>query len=537
MKSKKNIGVMLDCSRNAVMSPEQLKKFICTLERIGYNSLQLYMEDTYEVDGEPFFGHLRGGYSKAELKELDAYAAQHGVELIPCIQTLAHFNQLVMWDAYKPINDVNDILLVGNERTYELIDKLFSVCAECFTTKKLHIGMDEAVMMGRGKYYEQHGDRKRFDLLLEHLERVRGMAQKYNFELMMWSDMFFRIANNGRYSVDGANIPDYVKAATPNDVTLVYWDYYQKDEERYNQMLSCHKQFGQPVTFAGGARKWYGFQADNAGTIIRTRAALSACEKNGINDILITLWGDDGNECPVYAVLPSLVYAFEAANGNYSVDNARARFEELTGESWDDFMLFDMPLGELVREAELGTGAKEMLLSDCFLGKFDATVIGDGSERAEYARLAERFAAARLRSGSYGYLFEHYERLCRALAVKYDLGYRTKTAYKAGDLQALSALLPEYDSAIRLTEEFLEAFRRMWYHDNKAHGFDVQDIRIGGSLQRMKSCRARLGEYVEGRLDRIEELEAPMLDIYAEPHGKRLPQHNNYAFIATANIL
>ena len=50
------LGAMFDCSRNAVLRPETVKKWIDELSALGYTSLMLYMEDTYEVEGEPFFG-------------------------------------------------------------------------------------------------------------------------------------------------------------------------------------------------------------------------------------------------------------------------------------------------------------------------------------------------------------------------------------------------------------------------------------------------------------------------------------------------
>ena len=97
INSFRNFGVMIDCSRNAVMTIKQLKKFITVISRMGYNQVQLYMEDTYEVDGEPFFGYLRGKYSKQELKELDDFAYGLGVELVPNIQTLAHMGAFTKW--------------------------------------------------------------------------------------------------------------------------------------------------------------------------------------------------------------------------------------------------------------------------------------------------------------------------------------------------------------------------------------------------------------------------------------------------------
>ena len=151
------LGVMLDCSRNAVMSVAELKNFILMLKKTGYNCLQLYTEDTYEIEGEPQFGYRRGKYTKAELKEIDAFAKKNGVELMPCIQTLAHLNQIFRYPKYQKINDANDILLVDDERTYELIEKMIATCAECFTSRNIHIGMDEAHMLGRGRYYDLYG--------------------------------------------------------------------------------------------------------------------------------------------------------------------------------------------------------------------------------------------------------------------------------------------------------------------------------------------------------------------------------------------
>ena len=88
----KRFGVMLDMSRNAVMKPCEVKKFASIIKSFGYNMIQLYTEDTYEIDGEPYFGYLRGRYSKEELCDIVEYCNSIGVEVIPCIQTLAHLN-------------------------------------------------------------------------------------------------------------------------------------------------------------------------------------------------------------------------------------------------------------------------------------------------------------------------------------------------------------------------------------------------------------------------------------------------------------
>lgn len=133
-------GIMIDCSRNAVMTPEAIKRFVNIISALGYDTLMLYTEDTYEVDGEPLFGYQRGRYSKDELRDVDNYCFQNNVELVPCIQTLAHLNSIFKWsDEYEKIRDYDDILLVDDERTYQLIDRMFSSLASCLRSRRIHI--------------------------------------------------------------------------------------------------------------------------------------------------------------------------------------------------------------------------------------------------------------------------------------------------------------------------------------------------------------------------------------------------------------
>ena len=265
---------------------------------------------------------------------------------------------------------------------------------------------------------------------------------------------------------------------------------------------------------------------------------MRSCKDNGIENIFITLWGDNGNECPVQAVYPSLVYAAQCVAGDYSLETAKKTFESLFGERWDDFMLFDLSMSaQFPLYRECATGAKEMLYGDCFLGKFDSTVRGDGEENKVFADYCEKLQSAKGRSKRYAYIFESYEKLCRTLSVKYDLGYRTRRSYQSGDKEGLKKLVDEYTLVIGYVEEFYEAFRKMWFALYKPHGFDVHDIRIGGLLQRLKSCKRRLEAYRNGETEIIEELEEKLFNALACEEEKSIPRYNVYSGIATLNKL
>lgn len=506
----KRFGVMLDMSRNGIMKPDEVKKYAATIKKLGYNMIQLYTEDTYEVPGEPYFGYLRGRYSQAELKDIVAYCNSIGVEVIPCIQVLAHLNQIFMWKNYVAINDTNDILMVGDERTYELIENMLKSVKECFTTNIINIGMDEAHMLGLGKYLDKNGYQNRFSIIHRHLDRVLALTKKYELKPIMWSDMFFRLANHGKYfTTDRTVITDEIVASRPEGVDLVYWDYYSETKECYDAMLEMHKRFPGETWFAGGARTWVGFASNNAFSLKTMSLAMQACREHGVANVMMTLWANNGRLASYYAVLPTLYAVRRMYDGVTDMEEIKKEFKDVTGEDFDDMMLLDLPIdfGKIQRD---GTHHHTYLLySDPFLGMLDPCV--KKSYKTEYKEMAEKLAAAAEKSPTYAYVFKSCEALARALAHKHDLGVRTRAAYKAEDRAALSTLVKDYDITIGKVKEFADAFHTLWFTENKPHGYDISDIRFGALLYRLNACRDRLTAYLDGKEPSIPELEEELL--------------------------
>ncbi|MBQ8322273.1 MAG: beta-N-acetylhexosaminidase [Clostridia bacterium] len=515
MKKTSTLGVMLDVSRNAVMNMENVKRFFDVLVKMGYNCVFLYAEDTYEVDGEAYFGYMRGRYTKEEMREMDEYAESVGIELIPCIQTLAHLTPISRWQQYKM--DTDDILMVDDPRTYELIENMFKTLSDCFKTKRIHVGMDEAHMLGRGKHLDEYGYETVDVLMKRHLAKVCDIAKKYGYELMIWSDMYFRPWNNGEYYIGKAKVPKEYINALPENVIPVYWDYYSKDPRRYDDMLYNHTQLSDKTWFAGGAWTWGGFAPHNSCSIKCSPPAIEACKKYDINNIFVTMWGDNGAECSKYSVLPTLFLIAEHVRGNTDEQSIKNNFEKLFGIAFDEFLLLDSPNNvALPEDTSIPVcPCKYMLYSDPFVGFLDSTVkLGEGKKYVEYARALR---AAGEKSTGYSYLFDTMSKLCDVLADKYELGVKTRAAYKAGDKTELLRLAnEEYTRVEKSLEAFTEAFEYQWMKENKPYGFEVQDYRLGGLLRRISSCKKRLASYVNGEVDSIPELCEDILKFRAE---------------------
>ena len=508
-----NLVAMLDMSRNAVRTVSTVKKFIRYLILMGYTGLHLYMEDVYEIPEEPYFGYKRGRYSQKELKEIVAYAKLFEFECIPSIQTLAHLNGITRWRCYGDIIDCNDILLADEEKTYALIENMFKALQSCFSCEQINIGMDEAHMVGLGKYLDQHGYTDRASIIVRHLEKVCNLAKKYGFEKpMMWNDMFIRLANKGDF--EHGKVPKEVMSLIPENITLCAWNYVKLDVPFYVDMLNKQKSFGKPVYFAGGANCWHGVTPQNKYALKQTRSAMKGCKKTDVKNFIMTLWGDDGAECSPFATLPVLAYCGGIANKR---KDYKKLFEKMTGISFEKFMRLDLPNDVAEMNDPFVHTAKYMLYNDCLQGLFDCTVSDGDSEKyksiiANLNRLCK--------NEKWGYLFKTQVELAKLLKIKYDLGVKTRMAYREKDKEKLKTLVKrEYTLLLKQIDKFYEAMRKQWYLENKSYGFEVQDYRLGGLKQRVENCKKIINDYIIGKTAVIEELEEDVINVLCDDNA------------------
>ncbi len=518
---------MADQSRNAVYNMETAKRTIRCLAAMGYDSFMLYTEDTIELPDYPYFGHMRGRFSAEQLRELDRYADSFGIELIPCLQTLAHLSTALRWPDFDGYTDNGDILLVGDDRTYAFIEALFKQCRNCFSSNQIHIGMDEAFMLGRGNYLTKNGYRPSSEIMMEHLTRVVQLCEKYGYQPIMWSDMFFRVAF-GTYRVAEGEVPQEIIDRTPKNVTLVYWDYHLwENDNMYDHMMHCHNCFENSVAFAGGSGwKEYGFTTKNYYAIEAYRRQIAACKRNHITSLMVTGWGDDGAEASQFSGFSTLLYVAEACYEQdcENHDWMNARGEACIGTGYDNLLCFDLPNlmpgdTEWEKRYQPINPCKYLLYNDPLERLMDAHLDRSTAPKT-YRSHAERLMSLK-DDKALGYAFETMGKLCRVLASKCDLGIRLYEAYNADNREALAEIAnAEIPQLIADTEDFLATFRRQWYRENKTFGFTTHDIRIGGLIMRLRVTAERISDYLNGSVAHIEELEQKALPVIPASDGE-----------------
>ena len=506
------IGAMLDVSRGAVLKPDAVCSLLRKMALMGYNTLMLYTEDTFEVPEIPAFGYLRGRYSQQQLRELDDYAFALGIEMFPCIQTLGHSERILQWRCMEQIRDTEDILLADDDCTEAYLHTIMRAASAPYRSRRIHIGMDEAFGIGLGASVKKKGYRPAQELLQAHLQRVREIAAAEGLSPMMWSDMHFRLASEtGDYYDTNVQISPQTIRQAPQEIDLVYWDYYHIQERDYSTMLEKHAQFAAKTIFAGGIWSWLGPAVHYDVTLKTSIPALYACKKAGVDAVFATVWGDNGGECSVQAALYGLqLYADFSYSGEYCKEQLNDRFAFCCHCNPDAFTamtaLFTPP----------GTDAQDyqwlhyLMYEDPLLplfGKDNA----DQPQQQHYHALAVQFAHFAAQNKEYALLFEFLEALSRFLANKCAWRAQAAQIVAAADRKQAEKLLLLAQTLCKDIAALKKTWQALWLSQNKPFGFEIIDMRLGAMRSRMETAYSRVQDFCAGRIDSIEELAEPKL--------------------------
>ncbi len=503
-------GLMLDCSRNGVLKNDKVKEMIMISALMGHNRLLLYTEDTFQLDKYPYFGYLRGAYSKEDIKEFVKYGESFGVELVPCIQTLGHLRQALKWAPMDDLRDGPDTLLIDSPKTYEFIEEMIKFSRECFSSDSIHIGMDESFEMGLNRYLKIHGYQNRIQLFSKHLTKVRNLCNKYGFKPMLWSDMYFRLNDEKDNYYSCSPLPEDTIQSIPNGVKLIYWDYYHDKQDNYVKMIKYHKQTNREIVFAGGSWRWKGFAPSIKKSMEYTRSAFEACKSENIKDVFITAWGDDGNECSFFSIIPVLAETSVMNYGDYNLGNIASLVRAISDDNIEDFFAMDLP--DLIQDKEMVAyynPSKYLFYQDVLLGMFDSQV--KDSFAKKYSSFSRVLQEKSKESKRFGYVYSNLANLCEVLSIKVDMGIKLRKYYKENNKEMLSGIANEIDILIKKLDSFHESNEEQWMTECRPFGYEVLDGRLGFLKNRILFTKKRINDYIQGKIDRIEELESDIL--------------------------
>ncbi len=511
-------GAMLDVSQaGALPTLATVFRFLRIQAAMGLNLFMLYLEDCYEVEGEPYFGYMRPRYSQADLRAIDDYAYALGIEVIPCMQALAHLTDPLRWDAYAKVRDDESTLLVGEDATYALLRRMIAAASAPFRSRRIHLGMDEAWRLGLGEYLRRNGYQEKYDIMSRHLPRVMEIVRELGLQPMMWGDMFFRALtkDGGYYTMDEFNFPPALLASIPEEMQIIYWDYYS-EAPLMDHMFGQNAKLGRDIVYAGCVRNNRSFACSHTKSVRTINDGLTLAKRHGVRETFATVWGDNCPESSLFSILLGLQLYAEHGYAE-TVDQGawydRFRFcAKCAPEAFEAMKLMDEIPALMGPDGNLAVvnTSRWLLWQDPLLGLLDANM-PPYDWRGHYARLGGDFARYAAENPAFADVLSFYAAACAALREKCDLGLRLSAAYREGRAALAPLLEAGIPDAVRAVSALREAHRALWMATNKPVGFEVLDLRYGGLLARLDTAMARVRDYMEGKTGRIEELEEPRL--------------------------
>ncbi|ORE04390.1 glycoside hydrolase [Rhizopus microsporus var. microsporus] len=474
--------------------------------------LQLYTEDTYEVDGEPLFGYLRGRYTMRELSLVDDYAFDLGIEVIPCIQTLGHMGQVLQWQQYAHLRDNFEVLLPESEPTYDFIEKLIVSAARPFRSKRIHIGMDEAHGVGEGRYRHLYGYKDPNLVFMEHLQKVHEICTRNDLQPMIWSDTAKNNSLQGYYDELNNPASSELLEKIPPNLDLVFWDYYHTNPDTYAQKIRQHRDMGcLKPWIATGVWTWTRFWAAVPFSLKAIRASMIAAKnkEDGVQNTFITTWGDDGNECDIFSALPALLYYAQhgyCEDTEVDIELLKLGFEGICGADFDDWTfaskIDDTPEGISVTPNTnyMPNMSKWLLWEDPMLGFLSPQYVDEDLE-SHYALIERQLSKAielKKLSAPLNERLELPRRVAKALSLKCSLRKYCVNAYKRKDHTLLLELAHGRLMLLRQEVDGLWKYhRKMWMTTYKPFGWEMLESRYGALRSRLETMFDRIIEHTE----------------------------------------
>ncbi|OGV48783.1 MAG: hypothetical protein A2X49_13825 [Lentisphaerae bacterium GWF2_52_8] len=510
----KTFGILLDCSRTAIVTVEHFKRWLRRLALMGYNMAMLYTKDAYQLPGETYFGYMRGAYSIEEIREIDAYAAKLGVEMVASIQALGHLEPVLRWAAYREIKDTDNVILVDEEKSYVLLEKMLKFWSDALGTRRIHLGMDETHDLGRGRFMDIFGYERPFDIYNRHLGRVCRLCEKFELKPMIWSDMYFRLGNKNQDYYDPKTIvPEDVKAAIDKNAELVYWDYYHRDEAFYADYIEKHRKLGKEPLMASGIWTWGRMWYDHEQTMGTVKPCIDACRKAGLGEIIFTMWGDDGSYCEFDSAFAGMAWAADYAfNPKDDEERIGKLFHAIFNTSYKlQIEAADLEMSVSTNEGKTRILPAAVLWDDPLMGiiwheylHFDKEIWPRAA--ASLRKTREQMTASRSDTNA-GHI-DHAWNICNVLIKKIEFRIALLNAYEKENRTELAALkssaIPELLEAI---QGLNASFRKQWFRSYKPYGLEVMQIKLAGLCERYRELARRIDEYLDGRIPSLGELE------------------------------
>jgi len=273
-------GTQVDLSRGPVPKVEYLKRIVRTIAEFKMNQLNLYIEDAFPLEGHPLIGILDDTLSRADFKELVAYAAPYHVEIIPATEGCGHLHKVLRFEQYSGMAELprgND-LAVDDSAADKFLEQFYRQVDSVFTSPFYNIGCDETHELGAGRSAARVEKAGYADVYAQSVKRAYNLARGHNKQAIFWGDM--AVAH-----------PEVIPKL-PKDLIVATWEYFPQSS--YEQWLKPFSDAGMRIIVCPWVGNTSLIVPDYEVAASNIANFIDEGKKAGAIGVNVTVWNDDG---------------------------------------------------------------------------------------------------------------------------------------------------------------------------------------------------------------------------------------------------
>lgn len=297
-------GFYHDVTRGKIPTVETIKWLIDQMAYYKLNSLQLYVEHTYEFQEYQNVNEKFGYYTSEELKEIDAYCKEHFIDFIPSLSTFGHLYELLEQDEWKHLRVLKEhenpnfwnarmrhhTIDPLQEESIEVIKSLIDQYIPNFESDFFNICCDETFDL---QEYAKEG-KDEGEIYVDFVKQIAGYVKAQGKKVMMWADILLEH-------------PETLKEL-PADICYLNWDYSPNPSEDKVRKIA---ETGGKQILCPGTETWNRLCENvNVEESNIVRMADYAHKYHALG-VLNTNWGDFGNPCSLELAMYGLVIGAE----------------------------------------------------------------------------------------------------------------------------------------------------------------------------------------------------------------------------------
>jgi hexosaminidase len=239
-----------------------------------------YFEHTLQYSSDPLAAPPGSSLTRSEAQELDAFARQLHIIIVPEQEAFGHLHHVLQYEKYADVTESphGHVIAPGQPGSLPLITSWFTQIASDFPSPFLHIGADETFELGTGRTQSEVDKRGLGPVYADFLTSIHTALAPLHRRLLFWGDM-------------AGTDPDAIPGL-PKDMIAIPWTYGHNAS--YDHFILPFQNAGIETWVAPGDANWKQVYPIEKTALDNIANFTEAGQRLGSTGLLTVAWNDDG---------------------------------------------------------------------------------------------------------------------------------------------------------------------------------------------------------------------------------------------------